>query len=251
MSCVAPAEPLWVFLHLPKTGGTTFKAHLERHLEQDVSLIELSDWGRQIRRKAGRPELAERSEEDRAKVRVIAGHHAYYGIHRLIPGPRDVRYVSFMRDPAERCVSLYNFRRSRGVVTAGFEQWYESDYQRESAVRFFAERLTDRRIAPDPERQLAVARQLLERCWFVTTTERLDEGLDFLCAEMDIPADWKPWRQTDGGTALSIASHPARGERVERHQLLDEALRARIHAESPCDLALYEWVKAGRWPRSG
>ena len=117
-------EPLWIFLHLPKTGGTSFKAHLEKHFEQDVALIELSDWGRRFRRDAGSVELEARSEEERSAVRVIAGHQAYFGIHRLIPGGRDARYVSFVREPADRCVSLYNFRRSRGVAEMSFDAWY-------------------------------------------------------------------------------------------------------------------------------
>lgn len=245
-------RPLWIFLHLPKTGGTTFKAHLEKHFEQDVALFECSDWGRRYRREHGRPELAERSEEGRAKIDVIAGHGAYYGIHRLIPGDREARYISFVRDPADRCVSLYNFRRSRGFANVSFAEWYEEYYRArlsDSAVRFFAERLTDASVAATPAQQLEAARQLLARCWFVTTTEQLDAGLDLLCAAMGLPGDYQTLRKAGGGVALPIVSHPAQGELIDRHQLLDEGWRARIYRDSPNDVALHAWVAANRCPR--
>lgn len=241
----ATADPLWIFLHLPKSGGTTFKAHLEKHLSWDEELVEFSFWGRRYRETHGRPEFEERPESERQRARVLAGHHLAWGVHRLVPG-REPRYFTFVRDPAERCVSLYNFRRSRGKTALDFHDWYAHDYlaeHRESVVRFYAERLVDSRLAGQPEEHLALAKQLIERCWFVTTTDRLDAGLDYLCDALGLPADWETLRSADQSRALPAATHPDRGERITRHFTLDDATRARIHADSPRDLEFYRWVE--------
>ena len=155
-----------------------------------------------------------------------------------------------LRDPAERCVSLYNFRWSRGHAPDDFERWYGDYYlaeQRDYMVRFFAGALYGPALPADDDQRLAMARQLLSRCWFATTTDRWNEGLDFLCDAMGIPADWQHHRAA-GESAQLPASHPSQSEVVARRLTLDDALRARIQADSPGDVALVDWVRARRWP---
>lgn len=244
------ARPLWIFLHVPKCGGTTLKAHLERHFAMDEQLVEFSHWGRSYRRTHGRPEFADRPAEERARAEILSGHQTWYGIHQLVPGAREPRYFTVLRDPAERCVSLYNFRWSRGHAPDDFDRWYEGHYlaeQRDYMVRFFAETLFGAGLPADPAQRLAMARQMLTRCWFVTTTDRWNEGLDYLCGAMGIPADWQHQRAA-GASAPLPPSHPSPREVVQRRLTLDESLRARIHADSPGDVALVDWVRARRWP---
>lgn len=245
-----PAHPLWIFLHVPKCGGTTLKAHLERHFTMDEQLVEFSNWGRRYRKDRGRAEFADRAPDARARAEVLAGHQLDYGIHRLVPGGRDARYFTVVRDPAERCVSLYNFRWSRGHAPDDFEDWYGNWYRPEQSdymVRFFAQRLYGAALPADPEQRYAMAQQLLALCWFVTTTEHWNAGLDFLCAAMGISADWQHYRAAGNSVPLP-ASHPSQREVVKRRLTLDDGLRARIHADSPGDVRLVEWVRARRWP---
>lgn len=246
----APARPLWIFLHVPKCGGTTLTAHLERYFTMDEQFVEFSNWGRRYRRQHRRAEFVDRSAEARARVEILAGHHIDYGIHRRVPGPRDARYLTVVRDPAERCVSLYNFRWSRGQAPDDFDRWYDGWYRPEQSdymVRFFAERLYGAALPGDPVQRLAMAQQMLDLCWFATTTDRWNQGLDFLCREMGIPADWQHVRAADKPVALP-ASHPAQRETLRRRVALDDRLRARIHADSPGDVALVDWVQARCWP---
>ncbi|AQA00229.1 hypothetical protein BWQ93_18525 [Sphingopyxis sp. QXT-31] len=244
------ARPLWIFLHVPKCGGTTLKAHLERHFVMDEQLVEFSHWGRSYRKTHGRPDFADRPPEERASAEILSGHQTYYGIDRLVPGPRDPRYFTVLRDPAERCVSLYNFRWSRGHAPDDFTIWYRDYYlaeQRNYMVRFFAEALYGTALPADGAQRLAMARQMLTRCWFVTTVDRWNEGLDFVCDAMGIPTDWQHHRAA-GDSAPLPASHPSQSEVVARRLALDDDLRARIHADSPGDVALVDWVRARRWP---
>jgi hypothetical protein len=242
------SRPLWIFLHIPKCGGTTFKAHVERHLAIEESFFEFSNWGRQYRAERGLPGFAERPDAERARAEVLAGHRLGYGIHRLVPGDREPRYFSVLRDPAERCVSLYNFRWSRGHAPADFREWYDGWYranQSDYQTRFLAERLYGSDLPERPEQRFAMARQLLEMCWFVTTTEHWNEGLDHLFAAMGLPTDWRHYRKAGDSIELP-ASHPSHGEIVAQRFVPDEATRAEILADSPLDVALVDWVRGNR-----
>lgn len=239
-------EPLWIFLHIPKCGGTTFKAHVERYLPLEERFFEFSNWGRRYRAEHGLPEFAERPPEERARAQVLAGHRLGWGIHHLVPGSRDVRYLSVLRDPAERCVSLYNYRWSRGHAPDDFGVWYRDWYRPEQSnfqTRFLAERLYGGQLPQAEGQWLAMAQTLLGQCWFVTTTDRWNEGLDLIFAAMGLPADWRHYRKA--GESLTLpTSHPARSERLERRFQADAQTSATIAADSPLDVALLEWVRA-------
>jgi hypothetical protein len=238
--------PLWVFLHMPKTGGTTFKAHLERYLSWDEQLVEFSDWGRRYRAERDLAEFADRPEEERSRAVVLAGHRLNYGAHRLVPGERDVRYITFLRDPAERCVSLYNFRKSRGTTEADFVSWYRDDFlanEKNSIIGFYASRALPPEMMVDEGTRTQAAKALLERCWHVGFTDRLSASLDSLCAEIGIPADWTDQRVAGSGERLKSPSHPSDGEMIARHVTLSAELRAQIYTDRPEDLALYEWAR--------
>lgn len=86
-----------VFLHVPKCGGTTL---------HDI----LGQWyGPQNMHPERFNELYSYTGAQLASARVFSGHYDYYAT-TLIPGPKTL--ISFLRDPAERLVSLYNFHRA-------------------------------------------------------------------------------------------------------------------------------------------
>jgi Sulfotransferase family len=245
-------EPLWIFLHIPKCGGTTFKAHVEAHLPLEEQFFEFSNWGRRYRADHDLPEFADRPAEERARAQVLAGHQLGWGIHRLVPGTRDVRYFSVLRDPAERCVSLYNYRWSRGHAPDDFHIWYRDWYRPEQSnfqTRFLAERLYDGQLPEAPDQWLAMAETLLKQCWFVTTTDRWNEGLDHIFDAMGLPADWQHYRKAGESLALPV-SHPAQSEKLARRFAADAETSAMIAADSSLDVKLVAWVRANsdRWP---
>jgi hypothetical protein len=249
------ADPLWIFLHIPKCGGTTFKAHVERNVPLEEQFFEFSNWGREYRAERRLPEFADRPAEQRAKARILAGHNLGYGIHHLVPGKRDVRYFSVLRDPAERCVSLYNFRWSRGSIKTGFDEWYRDWYRTNQSnfqTQFLAARLFDGKLPDNNGQRLAMARRVLELCWFVTTTDHWSEGLDHIFAAMGLPTNWQHYRKA-GDSMILPDSHPAKGEKVMRRFVADDATLNMIRSESPLDLALLDWVRDNRlrWQADG
>jgi len=86
-----------VFLHVPKCGGTTL---------HDI----LSQWYGPANMHPERfNELYSYTGAQLASSRVFSGHYDFYAT-TMIPGPKTL--ISFLRDPAERLVSLYNFHRA-------------------------------------------------------------------------------------------------------------------------------------------
>jgi len=85
-----------VFLHLPKTAGTSLRAALARHFrpEEVVQVDSLAEWGEAL--------------ADPGRYRFWAGHMPF-SLVALIPPP--VFVVTLLRDPVARILSLYTFWR--------------------------------------------------------------------------------------------------------------------------------------------
>jgi len=89
-----------IFLHIPKTGGSTLYKILERQYTWAQTLrLESS----QIARFKALPAV------DRERYRLIEGH-LHFGLHRFIP--RASTYITFLRRPVERVLSFYYYARS-------------------------------------------------------------------------------------------------------------------------------------------
>jgi len=89
-----------LFLHIPKTGGSTLYKILERQYSRAQTLrLESAEIAR----------FKKLSAEQRGRYRLIEGH-LYFGLHRFIP--RASTYFTFMRRPVERVLSFYYYARS-------------------------------------------------------------------------------------------------------------------------------------------
>src|SRR6266700_694198 len=93
-----------IFLHIPKTGGSTFHKILERNFARNQIL---TFDGRRHRDEIER--FAKLAEPQRARYRLIKGH-LFFGFHRFVPG--NSTYVTFLREPVARALSFYSYARS-------------------------------------------------------------------------------------------------------------------------------------------
>lgn len=93
-------QPLIVFLHVPKTAGTTLARIIERQYEARTILhLYESNFGEELTAVHGnRMDL----------LRVVMGHF-YFGVHTFVP--RSSTYITILRDPVDRVVSHYHFVR--------------------------------------------------------------------------------------------------------------------------------------------
>jgi hypothetical protein len=106
-----------IFMHVPKTGGTSLRAALLEAYRPDESALVYEGSG--LRGAMSEARFAELPEEVRGHVRLIIGHFGY-GIHEHVPG--ESRYVTVVRDPVERVVSLYyHYRNLPGIRLGGRE----------------------------------------------------------------------------------------------------------------------------------
>jgi hypothetical protein len=98
-------SPCLLLLHIPKTAGTALRSALRTDPFTD----------RQIWLYPGPPgipleHLLFLTESQLASMECLVGHFVY-GFHKLLPGPSE--YATILRDPVERCVSLYFHMRAK------------------------------------------------------------------------------------------------------------------------------------------
>jgi hypothetical protein len=92
-----------LFLHVHKTAGTT----LHRIIEKEYSPFRIyTIEGRRIEWSIDH--FKNLPERRRAALRVVKGHMSF-GLHELLPQPST--YITFLRDPIERCISSYAYSK--------------------------------------------------------------------------------------------------------------------------------------------
>jgi len=233
---------LYVFLHIPKTGGTTINHHLRGNLVYDEETIHLGGAGDIYRNSHDRPPFEERSVLERSRARVISGHRVRYGDHALVPDS-DPRYFTILRDPADRIVSTYNFQMaSRHDTNQSFEVWY-GDWPRNRTFRWLRRRLDSGSVPEMLDR--------LRSFWFVGVTEHLDEDLPRLFGALGVPREWTDLRVTADADSPTSASHESqpfdinpgkKSQRITRQVSVTPELRERIYNDHPRDLRLYRFA---------
>lgn len=174
---MADAAPL-VFLHVPKTGGSTLVAIARRQFPV-AAVARLPD-----SLAAARADLARRPEAERRQLRFLHGH-VPFGVHSALPG---ARYVTLLRHPVARLVSVYHYALREPDWAAHrlihdrhltLEQFVDSPIAAEfndGQTRFLAGG-----DQPVPAREtLAAALHNLQQLAFVGITERFDASLALL-----------------------------------------------------------------------
>ncbi len=214
-------------IHVMKTGGQTMCDILRqsfpgRHCDLQVKGVATADDLRFARRFYPR-------------LRSIAGHNVV-PLSNLAEACDSIRYFAFLRDPVERCISHYQYRRNKDE-TADFEPWLArfANYQ----VRFLSRTHT----APDPWAIEPSAERAIEaverRIGFVGLQERFDESLVMLkrwAADPDFDIEYR---------ARNVAAKSSIRKRLLGDPRIVDLIRAH-HAE---DAKLYRHVKETIYPR--
>jgi hypothetical protein len=115
--------------------------------------------------------------EQATHYQAISGHYPY-GVAEDIWGLENVRYVTFLRDPAKRVASLYSYIRARGNAHRAYQQVsgmtvqefaergpFDNGMTRMLAGRYDFQWFQNKE--PVTEDDLHLATKNLERIWFV------------------------------------------------------------------------------------
>lgn len=104
-----------LFMHLPKTGGTSLRsAVLQAYSDREVGMVYGAG---ELEGAMSREQFQALPAEELARFDLIVGHFPF-GVHRRVP--RSSRYVTVVRDPVDRVVSLYfHYRNLPGIRFGG------------------------------------------------------------------------------------------------------------------------------------
>jgi hypothetical protein len=203
-----------IFLHIPKTAGTT----LNRIIEWQYSPFAVFTID-PYRIRATPERLKRLPEGRRRRLRMVRGH-MFYGIHEWLP--QGATYITMLRDPVARVLSAYYFILRRPLNPL-HRKVKRDRLKVEDCLRLFPQRhnlqcrlisgLKD--IATDDERLLDIAKENLTKSFSVVgISERFEESLMLMATTFDWVIPFyknckvsKTRPQIDPGTVEIIRDH--------------------------------------------
>ncbi len=220
---------LIAYAHVMKTGGQTMCDILRqsfpgRHCDLQATGVATQDDLRFARRFY-------------PGLRSVAGH-GVVPLGDLASACDSIRYFLFLRDPVERCVSHYQYRRNK-EETSDFEPWLEkhANYQ----TRFLLRTRGSWPTGADAARAIDVVER---HVGFVGLQERFDESLVMLARWVGDPAFDAAYRARNVAASSSIRKQilgdPRTVEMIRAHHVEDEKLYRHVRdAVYPRQLAQY------------
>jgi hypothetical protein len=221
-------DELLVFVHIPRTAGSTFVGVLDKNYGAEAVLrLYGSTFGEELRMLAS---------DELSRVRAVTGHF-YFGLH--VDVSRPCRYVTFVRDPVSRIVSHYHFVRGQPDHYLHDEAFRLSlgEYVRfcgaaepnNDQTRLLAGREMAASDGTSSADMLPVAKRNLDRHAVVGLTEAFDASLLL----MRNAFGWK--------RALYVQDNV--GTRRHGRPAVDEEVRELIREHNALDLELFRYAR--------
>jgi hypothetical protein len=225
--------PLVIFVHLPKTAGTTLRRIVERQYGC-TSVLELYDstYGE---------ELARLAENQMARVGALIGHFQF-GAHVFVSRPST--YITLLRDPVDRVISHYYFVRrqpehylyaaAHAMDLREFVIALDSAEPNNDQTRLLAGGILPPHSDADWEQMLASAEANLRNHFTVVgLVEEFDRSLILMRHALR-------WR-----IPLYVRENAGRNRPKQQH-VSDDTLQT-IRDYNQADVALYEYAKHLFW----
>jgi hypothetical protein len=219
-----------IFVHVPKTAGTSLRAELAARLQPDVNIeVDYNDTTRLFRDKMDDAVTAF-LQGPAAVTRFASGHVMGRHVAQMRAGLPGARFVTFLRDPVQRVVS--DFRHQRSKRHPGHERFRATFPTIEDYASFRAEanKAAQHLISPavyaarDPNE---CVEYLLRTYAFIGVQEMYPISFRTLTALIGEPA-WPSLRENVGAGGVE--------------EEITTALVARIRQANALDCALYDAV---------
>ena len=186
MTRVAGAEEAVIFLHVPKTAGTT----LNRLIEWEYPLFEIYSVDPVFFRWSA-SHLWQLPARRLKRTRMFKGH-MLFGLHKILP--QRATYITVLREPVDRVISAFYFMRSY-MLHPAYWQFRRENWTLEDFVRRLPRENVQSRIlaggefnSPCTEEIFEQAKEnLLRHFSVVGLSERFEESL----ALMKLRFGWK------------------------------------------------------------
>lgn len=179
-----------LFVHIPKTAGTTLRVLFTQQYAQQPWFVIHHDIP------AERALLEKTPASVRATYRMIFGHMAW-GWHRYVPEGRAYAYTTMLREPVERVLSLFSHCRVSQHYLGAALQGHDIEWFLTSGVTGRADNAMVRQLCGRDwfteqkpwsdthiplghltDVDLKAAKDNLRSCALVGVTERFDDYLD-------------------------------------------------------------------------
>ena len=214
-----------IFLHIPKTAGTTLREIVYAQYAAERIVPIYPD-----ERFMDMETFSQLSPEQKDAADIFIGHFAY-GFHKQLSGNRPYKYATMLRHPIARCQSLYNHMRHRHFSDTDIS--FSEILKSKQGGQF--QNIQSRHLAGwGVKDTLDIAIQHLEREFlFVGITERFNESL--LLASHDLGWQLQPYeRMNITSTMWTINyAHELRNDK-DSMQVLENL--------NTIDLQLYEYA---------
>lgn len=239
------ARPLYVVIHLYKTAGKALLRNFERNLGKHKLLsMYAPQIGLNKAENSANPGWNEAVVldylEKRLNDRIVClfGHMSFYGVHELPQTKqRDVRYITFLREPITRIVSLYNFLKHNSknvwhdeivINNWSLEEWFRysrglwlHNGQLRHLLLWKCKEVLELRDLT--QEHLRIGKEIINNMWFIGTKETYDVDSRYLCYLLG-------FKHCQPEEAVNVSTGEKR---------IDARVRALIEADNALDAELY------------
>jgi hypothetical protein len=210
-----------IFLHIHKTGGTTFRSILEENFGAACF------HSNQTRREFFTQADLEFAKYFFPRMRAITGHNLIDPLRLAVSNPF---YATFLREPVARVISHYQDQVLRGTNRSTFEESLNSSPRLNNwQVKLMA-----------GTENLDKAKQFLERCDFIGLTEKFNLSLKIFGQLAPCPMDLHYKR-------LIVA----KDNKIQKALLADPRMLELAREHNKLDLELYAFALNEIFPKLG